>query len=330
MSPLNFLICSERSGSNFITSLLNGHPHISAPPPTHLFRLFALNAHRYDPLSDDRNWENFQSDFREAFEAMPGQWISTFPEEALKFDRSNRSIATALERIYAAERNFDKANISFVKENQTYRFTDFLIHHWPKAKFVFQVRDPRDMALSLFKTKNMSGGIIEATDKWIADQTASLYSLKSLPQGSVIQVKYEDLLDDPLQLCEKLCHHLDLKPDPGMLDFHKSPRTIANAKRTGAWSNLDKGVLKNNQKKFLTELTPNEIKYIEIKCGALMEKFGYDRVLTDENRIGTNQDDSVEALAKKIRAPSKVVPETDSDAKMRMRRAKLISRVIAR
>lgn len=330
MRSLNFLICSERSGSNFITSLLNGHSRISAPPPTHLFRLFALNEHRYNPLSGTENWAHFQADVRQAFEAMPGQWNSEFPDAALEFDDRAPSIPEVLSRIYSAERRTDAADISFVKENYTYSFLDFLIRNWPNARFVFQVRDPRDMALSLFKTANMAGGIVEATEQWLTDQTATMRVIEILSPDRLMRVRYEDLLDDTLIWCEHLCQHLGVDPDPEMLNFHTAPRTVANANLMTPWENLSKGVLKDNQRKFLKHLTADEIRYVELRCANLMKTFGYTLVSDAATIPQADRDRLAKVLEGTIRQPKAAIPNSLEDQQMRERRRLLIARVTSR
>lgn len=327
---MNFLICSERSGSNFITSLMNGHSQISAPPPTHLIRLFAVNGHRYAPLSERLNWEAFKSDVRLAFEAMPGRWMSMFPETSTDLLEPDRSIPCVLNRIYEAERILDRAQVSFVKENLTYSFIDYLMIHWPKAKYVYQVRDPRDMALSLFNTENMPGGIVEGVDQWISDQIGSINAIWKLPPESVLRIRYEDLLTEPVKSCEKLCSHMGLAYESTMLDFHKAARTIENASMMRAWSNLDKGVLGDNYGKFMTGLSDCEIEYVEMRCSELMDYFGYDRVTTVKHMNSEEKEIRVRQLENLLRAPKKAKPESSEDDQMRRRRRHLISVVKSR
>ena len=330
MSVLNFLICSERSGSNFLTSLLNGHPQISAPPPSHLFRLFALNDRNYQPLTSQLNWNAFQNDVREAHAAMPGKWTTGFPETALKLSPESRTIGEVLSRIYECERRADGAKITFVKENQTYKFASQLLQNWPDCKFIFQVRDPRDVALSLHKTANMRGGIITATDTWIRDQAGTLKALESLEGHSVLQVRYEDILEDTVTLSRAMCEHLGVDFDQVMLTFHTSTRTQENAKLSPAWENLDKGVLKDNKRKFVSQLSDHEIEYIELRCYDYMEHFGYDCLSQVGELSPPERAAKATTLANDVRQPEPVLFESEADREMRSTRLALIERVKSR
>ena len=59
---IDFLICSERSGSNLITRLINAHSQICAPSTTHLFRVLGENIAGYGLLRDDTCWRELVDD----------------------------------------------------------------------------------------------------------------------------------------------------------------------------------------------------------------------------------------------------------------------------
>ncbi len=52
----DFLFCSERSGSNLITKIMNAHPDICGPSPTHALRVFCHQYFRYGDLRNDAHW----------------------------------------------------------------------------------------------------------------------------------------------------------------------------------------------------------------------------------------------------------------------------------
>lgn len=49
----DFLICSERSGSNLITKLLDNHSKYCGPTPPHLLRVFYPVLDKYGDLNVD-------------------------------------------------------------------------------------------------------------------------------------------------------------------------------------------------------------------------------------------------------------------------------------
>ena len=75
-----FLICSERSGSNFITKLLNGHPNICGPATKHIINPVARNLFRYGDLSVESNWHELLQDIYELIS------VSFRPKSMLNLD----------------------------------------------------------------------------------------------------------------------------------------------------------------------------------------------------------------------------------------------------
>ena len=74
--PLSFtfLLCSERSGSNLITKLMDAHPEVCGPSPTHLFRTFAPNLWRYGSVPEDAGWEALCRDVADYLVSQLGVW----------------------------------------------------------------------------------------------------------------------------------------------------------------------------------------------------------------------------------------------------------------
>jgi hypothetical protein len=326
-----FLFCSERSGSNLISSLANGHSEVCGPPPSHMFRLFGTNRSGYEPLDSAENWQEFAADFTEAHQSMLGDWNTSFHESELLDACPNETMKSAFDFMYGLECQHDGANIAFVKENHTYLFADFLVTNWPDCRFVHQVRDPRDVAASWVKTDSITGGVERAIDVWIKDQSRTLEIIENMNEpGKFMQLRYEDLLLDEVKSARLLCQHLQIQFEPEMLNFHQDSRTQRNAQKIDAWSNLAKPVLKNNAGKYHADLSPNDVRYIELRCSTLMKAFGYgldtevEGLSAEEIEVETNQLGALINKGKPLRISS------PAEIKTRARRKKNIDRVLAR
>jgi len=325
-----FLMCSERSGSNFIVSLMNGHPEISGPPSSHLFRLFGLNAHNYFPISNPANWEAFTADLVTARENMLSKWETQIDVEELNKACPNRTMREALDYTYAKECRGNE-QLSFVKENYTYMVVAFLLANWPEAKFVHQVRDPRDVAASWIKTNGTAGGVKEAVATWLNDQTESLrYFNQMKSSGRALQIRYEDLVADTPATAVKLCQHVGVDYDPVMLDYYKDKRTVKNAKRIDAWGNLAKPVMTSNFGKYKKSLSAEDIRYVELMCHDLMVGFGY---MLDTNAADLSEHERTAELAGlgdklSVGVAAREIPKREQV--IRARRLALIERVKSR
>lgn len=326
----SFLICSERSGSNLVTGILNGHPAISAPPPSHLFRLFASNAENYGDLENDDNWAVLLDDVVRVFEAQLGSWNTALGVEDLAARGLERSALAPVAELYRNEAAHDGADMVFVKENHTARFAAALRRAMPGCRFVFMVRDPRDVAASYLATDGIPGGVERAVEVWSADQAETLALLRQPGmQGAVHSLRYEDLLADTPGELTRAAAFLGLQYDPAMLAFNRDGRTRRNAERIDAWKNLAQPVQTANSGKYRQTLTPAEIEYVELRCQALMRAFGYacDIVTTLPDDAATARRSA--ALQPQLR-PGSYRIETEAEMDIRKRRQAMIDTVIAR
>ncbi len=325
-----FLICSERSGSNLLTSLLNGHPDISAPPPSHLFRLFAGNAVNYGDLTQDSNWRTLLQDVADAFAAQLGSWNTVLGAGDLAARALKRQTLAPVAELYLNEAAHDDARLVFVKENHTARFAPALREALPGCRFVFMVRDPRDVAASYLTTDGIAGGAERAVDVWCGDQAETRDLLRQTAwQEAVHCLRYEDLLADPLGEVARLTGFLGLEHDPAVMAFYRDPRTRRNAGRIDAWKNLARPVQSGNAGKYRKVLTRAEIEYVELCCRELMQSFGYDCDIVTEPPGTAILSRRIAALRPRLR-PGSYRLGTDAEIETRRRRLAIIERVRAR
>lgn len=324
-----FLVCSERSGSNLLTTVLNGHPAITAPPPSHLFRLFASNAQNYGSLLPDGNWHILLRDILRAFDHQLGSWNTSLDFDKLVARDLQRSVLAPIAELYLTEAAHDGADMVFVKENHTARFAGFLQDHMPGCRFVYMVRDPRDVAASYLATDGISGGLERAVDVWRADQTENLALWQASPEQTLYHLRYEDLLTDTPGSLARVAAFLGLDYEPAMLDFHSEDRTRRNAQRIDAWKNLSRPIQSQNAGKYRQSLHPAEVEYIELRCHSLMRAFGY------SPDIITEQPEDAEIVARCALLQPELRPgryriETATEIEIRKRRLATIETVKAR
>lgn len=272
-SPI-FLFCSERSGSNLISKIFDAHPEICAPGASHLFKVMSECACKYPQGSDD-----LRDAVKTLFHAKVSHWtLDDTTENDLDklLSRLNRADEMAA-ALYDAEALANGKRQVFVKENSAFRYLHVLQGQSITPKFLFMVRDPRDMALSWKQGPAMRGGVLRATRRWMYDQLGYLEALPHLPAGTPVSfLRYEDLLAAPDQHCCRICNELGIEFDESMMEFQtRSGSAKANAKRSAMWSNIDKPLIADNSQKFLKGLDDDEIAYIEAVAGPIMKTFGY-------------------------------------------------------
>ena len=271
-----FLMCSERSGSNFIAKLINGHRNICGPSTKHIINPVARNLFRYGDLSDKKSWDELLIDIHRLFSVDFSVWKVKISMEDLQNMAPTGDIKSLIQNIFLEEARAHGKQHVFIKENHLYEFFPFLMMNFPEAKFVYQTRDPRDMALSWKKSSDHPGGVVKAARQWKHDQQQSLKNFQLLKhQGKAHLIKYEDLTADNEFEIQKLVQFLGVPFDKGVFEFHKDEFTQKNAGMQATWNNLSKGVIRNNSKKYLKELAKIEIKAIEKICFHEMKHLGY-------------------------------------------------------
>ncbi|WP_203141790.1 sulfotransferase family protein [Marinobacter mangrovi] len=273
---LYFLMCSERSGSNFITQLLNGHSRICGPATKHIFNPVIRNLFRYEPLNQSAHWDQLLDDIERMINVPFSVWRQVFDKEELTKLASAGDIGGLLSGIFELEAKAAGKPDVFIKENQLYEILPFLLLRFPDARYVYQTRDPRDMALSWRANPDHPGGLIAGARRWKADQQRFMLAHNELKARNLsIFLRYEDLLDDPQYELERVLNVLGHAFEPSMLTFHQDELTQENANQQSAWKNLGQGVMKNNKAKYLKTLSQQEISYIESICRHEMALLGY-------------------------------------------------------
>jgi hypothetical protein len=275
-------MCSERSGSNLITKILDAHPQVCGPSPYHVFRASVPHLYRYGDLDIDRNWRILLRDIVDLYHKKIALWKSDLTAKRLEDTATQRSLAAVIRWIFEQEMLANCKKRVFVKENHSYSLLPFFLTHFPESKFIFLVRDPRDMASEWKITGPLPGQVRTAAGQWHLDQKRSLQACGFLKDLNRIHlVKFEHLLQKTESTLKRICSFLDIDYSEQMLEFHHNEMTIKNAGRQRAWADLQKPIDSDNVHVYRSRLSEQEIMYIEAVCGAEMEQLGYPRSYPD-------------------------------------------------
>lgn len=294
-NKLAFLMCSERSGSNFITSVLNGHSKICGPGVKHIISPVARNLFRYGALDNSKNWDLLLEDILELLNVNFVEWEVSFSIELLNGLAKKGDVVGLLENIFLLEAKANGKNFCFVKENLIYEYATFLLLNFPSSKYIYQVRDPRDMALSWKKHVGHRGGVVSAAKQWRHDQRGYLMMYYELEKKGLARLlRYEDLITNPERTLRSALAFLGQDYEGSILEFHLNESVRKRAKKEKAWENLSSGVLTQNKNKFKHELTEEEVSYVERICHYEMQVLGY-QIHTNQSRL---ENISVEQLDK--------------------------------
>ncbi len=106
----------------------------------------------------------------------------------------------------------------------------------PQARIIHLQRNPLDTCLSLY-FQHFSSGHAYANDLGdLAHYYAEYRRLmahwrSSLPEGTILDLPYEGLVDDPPTWTRRMLEFIDLPWDPRCLEFHESGRSVRTASK---------------------------------------------------------------------------------------------------
>ncbi len=323
--PFVFLVSSERSGGNLLLKLLDAHPEICAPSPTHLIRTFAPNRLRYGDLSDDEAWQTLCEDVADFLENNFAAWRVTFDPRGLAKACRDRSLHSLVRHVFESEaRAHGKVRVAD-KENHAFRWMPFLLAGFPECRFVYLVRDPRDMALSFRESPSHPGGILAGARRWRDDQAKAVETYGFLlDSGRIHLLRYEDLVGRTEETLKILCTFLGTTFSPDMLEYHQQERTIRQAARLDNWRNLAKPVMSGNFDKWRDQLSDEEVQAVEFLCADGMKALGYRRA------FGPAADP--DALISRLAQAEDLMgaPLSTDEIDLRARRSAVLRRILAR
>ena len=288
-----FLICSERSGSNLISTIVGEHPEVYAHPPNHLGRDLVFKLHEVTKF--DASPDAFDVLVQHALKR-----ISKYrgEDEAARLSdwlgEQAQVTPCALAQFVFQELPLEAhGKHALVKENNVHEWMFFLVDCFPDAKFIFQVRDPRDFVLSAKKRRkrwlgNKFGSVRNALDVWRKDQIGGLNALGLLGPERVFLQRYEDLITHSEETLTSLCAFLGLEFDERMHNYHAGEDAQNLAVKGGPRENLDKPLMSDNFRKYRKGLSRRHIKIVEGYVGDLMDRFGYPREYPKRTSIYTS------------------------------------------
>jgi hypothetical protein len=235
MSENLFILGSPRSGTTFLASLL-GPTKFGEPFESQFIIKYNKRLSTYGDITSLARLSRLVTDI--ASERAVLQWDVRLSAEEIKgklggvFTYADVVNEICLKLLATKGKEFwgDKTPHYLSNVNE-------LVELFPNAKFIYIVRDGRDVALSLLKKNWGPNNVYACADEW-AKNNGSLDAINELEnRGKLIQIQYENLLDHTVEECSKIYQFLgeDIgNSKPAMDKLLKS--TIAG--NYGKWRNI--------------------------------------------------------------------------------------------
>lgn len=152
---------------------------------------------------------------------------------------------------------------------------DLYSRFWPFAKFIHIIRDGRDLVASHLKTVPEWGFTSIDTAAFSWQQVVEAARLRA-PAERYKEVRYEDLITQPIETCKSMCTFLGVQFDEVMLRHE----TLSHSLHENTWSHpsaatTSRPISQSPIGRFRKDLTHREIEQFESIAGATLIRHGY-------------------------------------------------------
>jgi len=219
------MIGAERSGTTLVMAMLGCHPRIAVPEVVWYYPRFRPYLYSYGDLSKEQNLRTLAEEM--VFGLKTPFWgmkvnPRTIVDEILADlkERSFAGIYCAMHERFARvagnkPRWGEKTphNLFFVKE---------ILEDFPNAQFIFITRDGRDASADYLDSAFGPTNIFCAAENWALCQNAVKPWRNKLDAGQWLDLRYEDLVKDPVGVLRGVCKFLGEEFSNSMLEFYKT------------------------------------------------------------------------------------------------------------
>lgn len=274
MVPI-FIIGTERSGSNLLRLILNAHSEIAVPHPPHVIKIFAPLASRYGDLGQDARFRTLVDDVCRMVELHPYPWGFRLDREKAFRQAKGRDLISIYFAVYDQYREHAGKRRWACKSTFMIEHVDEVLRYHPEAKFLYLVRDGRDVAVSARHSIFNRYHVYYTARRWKREQHLGLHWLSVLPKEQILLLTYEDLTDKPADTVRRICSFLGVPVESAMLEHHRSPEAKLSGSLSLSWKNTSRPVFSGNSGKFRACLSDEEIFLFESVAHEELQQLGY-------------------------------------------------------
>ena len=281
-----FIIGNPRSGTTLLRLILNAHSNIVIPPEAGfaMWLYSKYNNFTLDQIHDfivDMKQTKKIGNWTIDWEALHKHIINDNPENYQQLINSvyyyyGQSLGKNAKR-WGDKNNFYLNRIREIK------------HLFPNASIVHIVRDGRNVACSYkaLNKKNITSkdapalpnSIEVIAEQWSENMKLINDSFKSINYDGVIQVRLEDITNEPIREIERITKFIGEDFEPKMLEYYKSENHLeGEPKEYLQWKEKNtKPILNEAPNKFKNELTKKEIQRFNAIAQKALVQYGYIR-----------------------------------------------------
>ena len=265
-NPHFFIVGSGRNGSTLLATILNAHKDVVIPPEQFVLPYAIIRRYIFFFWTSNKWINNVKS-------------LISNPQKTIKWDidvsnihSNGKDVPFIFNNIFNTYKDSSNSS-SKIWGDKSPLNTNFIKYIYPEfsdAKYIFLIRDPRDVALSYRKylgADSFRFGI------WKWKDSVRSYDYLS-KKTDVLLVKYEDLVECPDNELSKVTNFLNLSKDDSMSTSKVSADKMG-VEKDSHHQNLRKPISSRSVGKWKDELSDKDLSYFTKNIKDEMKRFGY-------------------------------------------------------
>lgn len=253
----------QRSGTTLLSGMLNNHSKIYIPAVP--FAPFVANLYynlKYEYLSDNNLLK--QNAFERFKVELEARRSSKDYINMLNPEKSMRENLLHICREMVAENGKDIYGDKYLDDKDNI-FKLTTLH--PNAQFIYLIRDGRAVAKSMRDRAYLD--MYVSMNNWKREIVKMKILREILPKDRFMEIRYEDILQEPEKAIHQICDFLNIQYEPTMIQLERSKVTqIPNAY-------VKKQIDTKNINKWKNGLSKKEIYKLERIAGDVLREQGY-------------------------------------------------------
>jgi hypothetical protein len=262
--PFLFVVGCGRSGTTLLRAMLDSHPDLAVPGESYWLVGQGRLQRKYQP---DALLDALVRSPRVRLWGLDPDSLSRAVREASNFADAVRSVY-ALYAVSQEKARYADKTPSYVLH------IGFLSHLLPEARFIHIVRDGRNVAISIAGGHFGPNSLSRAMLYWryhVSNGRASGSRIGS----NYLEIRYEDLVEDPVATLSMACRFAGLEFAPEMLDYPaRSDRVLRQTLSPDRHGNITRAPVAM-VRDWRDELSMREVALLERLGGRLLEELGY-------------------------------------------------------
>jgi hypothetical protein len=215
--PPFFVVAAARSGTTLLRVMLDRHPMLAVPGEGHFIPHLWSTRERYGRSGVVERPEVWLDDLAR----HPSFRFWDLPIAEVRAELGGRERLGFAEAVDAAYRAYARAHGKPRWADKTPDYIDhlpLLAGLFPNARFVHMLRDGRDVALSTIDLKRFHRHAATCAHFWSRQVGGAMREGEALGPDRYLELRYEDLIDDPERELRRLCAFGDLPFDEALLE----------------------------------------------------------------------------------------------------------------